>query len=115
MLEAGQVLYVHERYGHGVIKHVVDRVTATQAVLKDGTRIRRQIHNSDLGASKSAYAYPIGGYTHYYLETVALADKYDWTRLNRQVQEAVRKLDPARLTKDQLHVLLTSLETVITL
>lgn len=111
LLQVGDTLYSYHRYGKGINKHTVKRVTATQAILDNGTsKVRREIRSWDNGK----YCNEIGGYCTYYLENDDIKEKYEWWVANRQAHDGLQKIDIYKMSKEQLNNLTHFLSTIQT-
>lgn len=108
-LEVGQVLYKHFRYGKGVTRYTVERVTNTQGILNDGTKVKRPICTYSFGNSNQ-HVNTVGSYDTYQLETEELKALHEWTRLQHKIKTEVRELQVESLTTDQCKLLIAAFE-----
>lgn len=101
LLNVGDILYSYHKYGKGVNKHTVKRVTNTQAILDNGTsKVRREICVSS--SHNKRYCNEIGGYGIYYLEDEEINGKYEWWIANREAYTNMQMINIDKMTKEQL-------------
>lgn len=98
-LEVGDVLYEYSRW-HGLVKHVVDRLTPTTAI-SGSEKYKIELLRQDKIAAKL-----IGEYGHHYLETEKLKEQYLLQETRRYADRLVKKIDVHKLTKQQLDSLI---------
>ncbi len=99
LLQINDVLYNYERWGSGVYKYTVTRVTPTTAILSNGDKVKRSI-TTDYFKNKTVSK--IGGSDSYYLETEELKLKSNWTQYFLKAKAALATIKPETLTLTQL-------------
>jgi len=99
-LKIGEMVFGDSRY-HGLTVHKVERMTKTQCILDDGTRIRMPFRGHDTCIGGGGF-----GSTYYRNSTPELIAQY-----NRQnVLRKIAKIDFTKLETDILKQILTIIQ-----